>query len=185
MAAAARTRFLQPNNRFISQMRTTTIQMSKDNQNAPHRQMKLHISDSARPARPLLPPRQARDPANADGRPPRNARPPHAVTGLPPAARGIPPRGREGAPHVPNSGGRTRSHNAKSISHMDFFHSKKAKRLRLQTGTWRRAPAWKPKTGRSIPKGAKEPRQNTAHTVLTDLLYLMGKILHLREREIS
>lgn len=74
MAAAARTRFLQPNNRFISQMRTTTIQMSKDNQNAPHRQMKLHISDSARPARPLLPPRQARDPANADGRPPRNAR---------------------------------------------------------------------------------------------------------------
>lgn len=99
MAAAARTRFLQPNNRFISQMRTTTIQMSKDNQNAPHRQMKLHISDSARPARPLLPPRQARDPANADGRPPRNARPPHAVTGLPPAARGIPPRGREGAPH--------------------------------------------------------------------------------------
>lgn len=53
MAAAARTRFLQPNNRFISQMRTTTIQMSKDNQNAPHRQMKLHISDSARPAAPF------------------------------------------------------------------------------------------------------------------------------------
>ena len=184
MAAAARTRFLQPNNRFISQMRTTTIQMSKDNQNAPHRQMKLHISDSARPARPLLPPRQARDPASADARPPRNARRMPSRDFRPQRAESLPAVGR-GRRMEPKTGGRTRSHNAKSTSHMDFFHSKKAKRLRLQTGTWRRAHAWKPKTGRSIPKGAKEPRQDTAHTVLTDLLYLMGKILHLREREIS
>lgn len=102
MAAAARTRFLQPNNRFISQMRTTTIQMSKDNQNAPHRQMKLHISDSARPAAPFY--RHGRHeilqvPTPARRATPAAQRPPHAVTGLPPAARGIPPRGREGAPH--------------------------------------------------------------------------------------
>lgn len=183
MAAAARTRFLQPNNRFISQMRTTTIQMSKDNQNAPHRQMKLHISDSARPAAPLLPPRQARDPASADARRVTPAACRHGTSAR--SAQNPSPRSGGGAAWEPKAGGRTRSHNAKSISHRDFFHSKKAKRRRLQTGTWRRAHAWKPETGRSIPKGAKEPRQNTAHTVLTDLLYLMGKILHLREREIS
>lgn len=141
--------------------------------------MKLHISDSARPAAPFY----------------RHGR--HEILQMPTAARRTPsrdfrPQRAESLPAVgrgrrmePKTGGRTRNHNAKSTSHMDFFHSKKAKRLRLQTGTWRRAPAWKPKTGRSIPKGAKEPRQNTAHTVLTDLLYLMGKILHLREREIS
>ena len=184
MAAAARTRFLQPNNRFISQMRTTTIQMSKDNQNAPHRQMKLHISDSARPAAPFY--RHGRHEILQMPTAVRRATPTarrHGTSAR--SAQNPSPRSGGGAAWKPKAGGRTRSHNAKSISHMDFFHSKKAKRLRLQTGTWRRAPAWKPKTGRSIPKGAKEPRQNTAHTVLTDLLYLMGKILHLREREIS